>query len=195
MSAYAAIVLAAGGARRFGADKLLRLYRGRPIVAYAIGAARAAPVENVVVVKRPGDLLDEACRAAADENTILIDAENEALSASLRAGLEAARFEKGAFVFLGDMPLVPHGLARQLAARIGDGFAAVPSVEGRPGHPVLLSARAAEAAKGQEGDHGAGALLRAHASDVVQVETCEPGAVFDVDTQADYETLSGGADH
>lgn len=184
-----AIVLAAGRARRFGADKLLQEFEGAPILAHALNAARAAPVARVIIVKRPGVELDRLCRAAAadDPRIEIVEIDSDAMSGSLRAGLAAAA--GGAFVFLGDMPRVPHAMAGRLAERIGDALAAAPVFEGRPGHPVLLSARAMTLAEGLEGDQGLGAALRARADEVVLVETQDEGVVLDVDTAADFERL------
>lgn len=187
-----AVVLAAGRARRFGDDKLLRVLHGAPVVAHAIAAARAAPVDRILVVKRPGEALDAACRAAADDDRrmLMVEAESDALSVSLRAGLHAAEDAAGVFVFLGDMPAVPHDVAARLAALLGEGFAAVPMFQGRQGHPVLLSARACVAVRGLSGDQGAGALLRRHASEVAQLDVADEGVVLDIDTPDDLERLA-----
>lgn len=188
--ALCAIVLAAGRARRFGADKLLQDFDGAPILAHALKAARAAPAARVIIVKRPGAELDRLCRAEAarDPRIEIIEIDSDALSQSLRAGLAAA--QGGAFVFLGDMPLIPPGMAALLADRIGDALAAAPVFAGRPGHPVLLSARAAALAEGLGGDQGLGALLRARADEVVLVETQDEGVVRDIDTAADLQRLA-----
>ncbi|MCJ2184388.1 NTP transferase domain-containing protein, partial [Novosphingobium sp. 1949] len=101
---YAAIVLAAGAARRFGSDKLSAPLEGEPLVFHAIRTARLAPVERVIVVAHcalaigdwPGTPPVEPVRLASD-----------ALATSLRAGLAAAQAHgalDGVFVFLGDMP-------------------------------------------------------------------------------------------
>jgi molybdenum cofactor cytidylyltransferase len=186
----AAIVLAAGHARRFGADKLAADFGGRPLLAHAIDAARAAPVEAVFVVCRePPPLL----RGLAVETVRIA---SDALSDSLRAGIGAAARSDpaldGVFVFLGDMPLVPRALAGELAARIGDGYACLPRFEGRPGHPVLLAARAFPDVAALEGDAGAGKLLRAR-DDVVFVDTDDEGVLLDVDSAGDLARLSARA--
>jgi molybdenum cofactor cytidylyltransferase len=183
----AAIVLAAGHARRFGADKLAAGFGGRPLLAHAIEAAGAAPVEAVFVVCREPPpplrgLRVETVRIASD-----------ALSDSLRAGIgAAARFDPaidGAFVFLGDMPLIPHALAHELAARIGPGYACLPRFGGKPGHPVLLAARAFPDVLALEGDAGAGKLLRAR-DDVVFVDTLDQGVLLDIDSAEDLARLA-----
>lgn len=178
-----AIVLAAGSARRFGSDKLSAPLRGEPLLFHAIRAARAAPVERVIVVARPG-LATGMWDGAPPVETVRID--SPALSDSLKTGIAAAHGVDGAFVFLGDMPHVPHGVAGRLAAVIGDGYAALPCKEGRPGHPVMLSGRAFPDIAVLTGDEGAGRLLRTR-DDVVFDESTDSGIHFDVDRPEDLE--------
>jgi molybdenum cofactor cytidylyltransferase len=173
-----AIVLAAGRGTRFGSDKLAGLIDGRSVLDRTLEIALAAPVERVIVVRRPGRT------TPADPRIALVEAAGADLSDSLRAGIAAAGDADGAFVFLGDMPLVPPDLARRLADAIGSAIAAVPVREGVPGHPVLL-ARAGFGLVGTlGGDAGLGQALRDR-SDVVHLQVSEAGATFDIDTPAD----------
>jgi len=182
---YAAVVLAAGSATRFGSDKLSAIYRGEPLLSHAIAAARAAPVERVLVVARPGLGIGEWMGAPPVET---VPIESQALSESLKAGIAAAAEVDGAFIFLGDMPLVPHDIASELASRIGDAYAAMPRQGGKPGHPVLLSARAFADIAGLTGDEGAGRLLRKR-DDVVFDECTNSGIHRDVDRPEDLGDL------
>src|SRR3546814_3933834 len=52
--------------------------------------------------------------------------------ASLKTGIAAAADTDGAFIFLGDMPAVPHGEAARLAGLLGSAYAALPRHGGRP---------------------------------------------------------------
>lgn len=181
----AALVLAAGSARRFGSDKLSAPFRGEPLVHHAIRAARAAPVERVIVVC--GDRLDlgdwPGCPAVEP-----VPIASTALSESLKAGVGAAGAVAGLFVFLGDMPLVPHGVAGSLAAALEGHFAAVPRHAGTRGHPVLLSARALAEVATLTGDEGAGRLLKQR-GDVAFVEVSDDAILLDVDHAADLARL------
>ena len=181
------VVLAAGSARRFGSDKLSAPFRGEPLVHHAIRAARAAPVERVIVVcgeklavgDWPGKPRVETVRIAST-----------ALSASLQAGIAAAADASGALIFLGDMPLIPHAIAGRLAAALGHHFAAVPCHGGRNGHPVLLSARAFPEIARLTADEGAGKLLRQR-GDVAFVDVAEDAILLDVDRAEDLARLEG----
>ena len=180
-----AVVLAAGKATRFGSDKLSARLDGEPLLHHAIRAARAAPVERVLVVTRKGIDVGEWPGAAPVECVALA---SDALSASLKAGIAAAGEVDGAFVFLGDMPRVPHGIAKELAAALGENYAAVPRCEGRTGHPVLLSARSFGDIAGLSGDAGAGKLLKSR-DDVAYVDCGDPGVVLDVDRPGDLQNV------
>lgn len=180
-----ALVLAAGAARRFGGDKLSAPLRGEPLLFHAIRAARAAPVERVVIVARPG-LETGAWEGTPRVETLRL--ESAALSDSLRAGIAAAGDADGAFIFLGDMPAVPPDQATRLATLLGEAFAALPRHGGRPGHPVLLAARAFPEIAGLTGDAGAGRLLAGRA-DVVFDDGADAGIHPDVDRPQDLARL------
>jgi molybdenum cofactor cytidylyltransferase len=182
---FAALVLAAGASRRFGDDKLSAPLAGEPLLFHAVRAARAAPVSRVLVVARPG--LD--CGLWPETPPVeVLRITSPALSESLKAGIAALLYTNGVFVFLGDMPLVPHDMAARLAAKIGDNSAALPRRDGRPGHPVLLSSRLYPEIARLSGDEGAGRLLRGR-SDVIFVETEDPAIHLDIDRPQDLATL------
>lgn len=181
MTQLAAVVLAAGRASRFGSDKMAALLDGEPLLFHAIRAARAAPVAKVLVVARSGVSVGEWPGEPAIEIHRL---ESGALSETLKAGIAAVGPVAGLFVFLGDMPCIPSDLAARLAEAIGPAYAAMPCHGGRPGHPVLLSARALADMAALEGDEGAGRLLRCR-DDVVLLDCADPAIHFDVDRPED----------
>lgn len=183
---YAALVLAAGHSRRFGTDKLSAPWRGEPLVHHAIRAARAAPVERVVVVAHP----DLACGEwPGDPIVKILRLASPDLSSSLKAGLDLigslmGPSIAGVFVFLGDMPQVPHSLSKALTNAEKYTIAAIPVYNSRPGHPVLLRPAAIQLAKELAGDQGLGRLLRGR-DDVWRLPCDDPGCHFDIDTPTD----------
>ena len=182
---FAALVLAAGTSRRFGGDKLSAPLDGEPLLFHAIRAARAAPVSRVLVVARDG--LD--CGTWPENPPVeVLRIASEALSESLKAGIAALHEAEGTFVFLGDMPRVPHDMAARLAAGIEGGIAALPRRNGKPGHPVLLSSRLYPEIARLTGDEGAGRLLRGR-GDVVFIETGDPAIHLDIDCPQDLAAL------
>lgn len=182
----AAIVLAAGSARRFGGGKLLATYRGAPLLHGALAAARAAPVSSIVVVTGADAAAVEACVRAFDPALAIVHAADhaEGMAASLRAGIAALPDEaEAAFVFLGDMPRAAHAVLRPLAeAVVADGaLAAAPVFAGRRGNPVVLGRPLFAAAAELAGDVGARRLLEGLGARLARIESPDDGVLFDVD--------------
>lgn len=186
---FVAIVLAAGRGERFGqgerleGGKLAALLAGRPLLDHAVDAALAAPAAEVIVVGRPGT------RISAEPRVRFVALASASLSDSLRAGLDAAGDAAGAFIFLGDMPLVPPNMAARLAEVLGEAPAALPEWRGRPGHPVLLARSAFVLADGLVGDEGLGRALRGLVG-VVRLPAEDEGVVVDVDRPEDLAAIA-----
>jgi molybdenum cofactor cytidylyltransferase len=186
---FAALVLAAGSASRFGGGKLTADYAGRPLLHHALAAARAAPVASVTVVTGSDAEAVAACARAFDPAIRLAHAADhaEGMAASLRAGI--ASLPDGttaAFVFLGDMPRVPHAVLEPLAAAVRAGApAAAPVFQGRRGNPVVLAKAVFAAVSALEGDVGARPILQRLGARLALVEAPDDGILFDVDEPGD----------
>ena len=187
----AAVVLAAGSARRFGGGKLLASYRGAPLLHGALAAARAAPGSSVTIVTGADAADVEACARAFDPQVRIVRAPDhtEGMAASLRAGIGAVAEEvDAAFVFLGDMPRVPHGVLRPLADAVAAGApAAAPVYAGRRGNPVVLSRALFPAVAQLKGDVGARPVLERLGTALARIEAPDDGVLFDVDEPGDLD--------
>ena len=185
----AAVVLAAGSASRFGGGKLLAPWRGAPLLHAALAAARAAPVASVTVVTGADEAAVAACARAFDPEIRLAHAPDhaEGLTASLRAGIASLPAgTSAAFVFLGDMPRVPHAVLGPLADAVAAGApAAAPVFGGRRGNPVVLSRTLFDEVAQLTGDIGARPLLQRLGPRVALVEAADDGVLFDVDRPED----------
>lgn len=185
-----AIVLAAGAGTRFGGGKLTAPWGEGVLLDAALAAAFAAPVRSVTVVWGADPTVLEAASRYADRTgqaarLHLVRNPNhaEGMGASLRVAIGGlAPDVAGAFVFLGDMPRIPHGIAGLLAEALAAGArAAAPLCGERRGHPALFSAEMFPALLSLAGDRGAGWLLSAMVRGLVLVPTEDEGVLFDVD--------------
>ncbi|SFR79606.1 nucleotidyltransferase family protein [Sphingomonas jatrophae] len=183
----AAIVLAAGSSRRWGAEnKLMARIGGRPLVCHAVAAARQAPVGRILVVT--GRQSGRVAAAVRGPRVTVVRARDHAtgLSASVRAGLAALRpCETSVFIFLGDMPRVPPFLAERLARalRIRDSGVR-PTSRGVPGHPVLLRRPDRTELAQLHGDRGLAPLLRG-----LRTIPGPRSAIIDIDRRTDRAKL------
>ena len=188
--ALEAIVLAAGAGTRFGGGKLTAPWGEGLLLDAALAAAFAAPVRSVTVVWGADPAVLEAASRYADStgqpgrlHLVRNPLHAEGMGASLRAGVSGLPPDaSGAFVFLGDMPRIPHEIAPKLAEALAAGArAAAPVRGGRRGHPALFSAELFPALLSLAGDKGAGWLLNAMTHGLALIPTEDDGALFDVD--------------
>jgi molybdenum cofactor cytidylyltransferase len=180
------LLLAAGAAQRFGADKLQHpLPHG---VAIAVQAARhlRAGIPRVVAVVRPqaaetaGALAAEGCEVVCCENAA------EGMGASLACAARAAGPADGYLIGLADMPFVrPSSIAAVREALERGALLAAPYFRTRRGHPVGLSGRFHDALLALSGDEGARRLLAQHEAALVKVPVGDPGVIRDIDTPGD----------
>ena len=154
----AAVLLAAGHSRRWGADdKLLAPWNGRPLVSYAATLLCRVPVDLRAAVVH-----DPQVGAQIDQATLLSpDGDDQA--GSLRAAVAWAG-QVGAsrlLVLLGDMPFVTEGLAVTILDDCTDDTpSAARHPDGRPGAPACFPESLFPALSSLHGDRGAGELLQ-----------------------------------
>lgn len=189
VATLAAVVLAAGSASRFGGGKLLADFRGAPLLHGALAAAQAAAPGAITVVTGADAEMVAACVRDFDPEIRMVHAADHAdgMAASLRAGIASlAPHIEGAFVFLGDMPRVPHGVLAPMAKAVTEGaMAAAPVFDGHRGNPVVLARALFGEVVALRGDMGARPILQALGARLVLVEAPDDGVLFDVDERGD----------
>jgi molybdenum cofactor cytidylyltransferase len=184
------LVLAAGAATRFGAQKQLAELDGIPLLEHSLRTMTAAPVGRVVVVL--GSSGDEIA-AAVDlhgADPIFCLRWDEGQSASLACGLAELAGCEAVVVTLGDQPRVsPDAIRRVIASRNG-ASAVRATYGGNPGHPVLLEQELFGRLRNVSGDRGARDLLLS--VPVLDVACDDLGGGEDVDTPAELDALRSG---
>jgi molybdenum cofactor cytidylyltransferase len=190
----AAAVLAAGQGSRFGTrPKLTEPLGRRPVVAWALDAARGSGLAPVVLVLGREA---EAVLAAADlDDEGVMVVRNDQWSSGIASSLGAAIVTlqqlpnvDGVVVGLGDQPAVGAEAYRRLASAYDSGARlAVATYSGVRANPVLLARDHWDEALGLEGDEGARVLMRHHP--VVEVPCDGTGEPTDVDTPHDLAAL------
>ena len=168
----AAVVLAAGGGRRYGMPKALVEYEGSLLVERAVRTARA--VCDPVLVVLGARAVDVWRQADLDGATVLANADWETgMASSLRTGLDGLRGWPGrvdaALITLVDMPgMTPAALARMAEHAAPDALATA-VYDGVRGHPVLIGREHWAGVIGTAtGDEGARRYLAEH--DVVEID-------------------------
>ena len=177
MSTVAAVVLAAGGGRRYGMPKALVEYDGSLLVERAVRTARA--VCDPVLVVLGAQAVDVWRTADLDGATVLANRDWETgMASSLRTGLDGLRGWPGrvdaALVTLVDMPGMTPAALQRMAEHAAPDALAVATYDGVRAHPVLIGRdHWAGVVATATGDEGARRYLAAH--DVTATSFAELG--------------------
>jgi molybdenum cofactor cytidylyltransferase len=186
----AAVVLAAGLARRMGRQKLLLQLQGKPVVRWSVEHA-AGHVEDVVIVTGPDDT---ALRQALDGLAVRFTVNprpQDGQGTSIAAGVAALKpWTTAALIALGDQPRMPAAVVPALldAFRRSGKAIIAPLYQGVQGTPVLFSSDVFAELRALKGDAGARAVVK---EDPERVETVAFDFAMppDVDTPEDYAKL------
>lgn len=185
----AALVLAAGAARRYGSDKrLARLSGGQTLLANSVDACLRVHGNCTVVL----DVEDAELRDAFEDQGLVVISvasrgSGRGMGDSLAAGIRALqeRGSEACIISLADMPWILDETRLAVATALHQYPLVVPTWEGKRGHPVGFERRYFAELVGLSGDHGARDLLRRHAANCHELAVRDSGVLRDVDTPAD----------
>jgi molybdenum cofactor cytidylyltransferase len=183
----AAILLAAGAARRFGSPKLLQELNGKAVVRWSVEALEGAPIDEIIVVVSPDSRGIRAALEGIDVRFVVNPHPELGVTGSIACGVSAlGATTEAVLVALGDEPLV----GRAALARVFDIYRAsgakivAPTFEGVRGHPVLFDQSVFPELRMFSGDSGARNVVNREPARVALVEMGVP-TPMDIDTPDD----------
>jgi molybdenum cofactor cytidylyltransferase len=194
------IVLAAGKSSRMGRAKaLLAIGDGDTFLSRVVRTLRDGGVQDIVVVVGADAA---AIRSSIDSASLPVrvvdnpDYELGQLS-SLLKGVDAIDRPgvTAALVTLIDVPLVAPETVRTLVREYTSGSSLVvrPASRGRHGHPVIFDRALFDELRRADPKEGAKQVVRAHAAELLDVETADEGAFADIDTPEEYARYISGS--
>ena len=185
------LLLAAGGARRFGSQKLIAPVNGEPLARRAAATLGAATDALVVVVGHEGERV-RAALDGLDAQLVMNDEWADGLAASVRAGVAALEARATAVVIaLGDQPELDRAVIDAVIARWRQSGLPIVAARyrGAQGHPVLFGRPIFRELAALSGDRGAKSVIERDAARVAYVDVDAP-MPRDVDRPADLARLA-----
>ena len=182
------VVMAAGNARRFGANKLVCPLEGKSLILRALQAVPAERFSRVVVVTQ----YPEVMRLAKEFSFAALynDRPEDGISRTLQMGLTALRDCGGVLFQVSDQPL----LRRESVAALAEFWLEQPEDIAALGHggvrgnPCIFPARFFPELLALRGDTGGSSVIRAHPQALRLLEV-SPEELADVDTPATLDAL------
>jgi len=186
----AGIILAAGGALRFGKPKQTLAWRGKPFIQHVAETALAAGLSPVVLVSGAYAEVVEPC---VDHLPLTITRNPDwqlGQSTSIQAGIRALPSEAGAAIFLlADQPQVTTDVLRALVERHSLDLSPIVAtqVQGQRANPVIFDRNTFPDLSSLEGDTGGRQLFSRYPG--VYLPWHDERLLLDIDTQEDYNKL------
>lgn len=189
-----AILLAAGQSKRMGKLKQLMPFGQSTIVGQAVDNLLGSAVDEVIVVV--GYKAEDVIKAiAAKPVKLVINPDYEqGMSTSIIAGLNLVHSGvQGVMLALGDQPLVNSQTINRLIEEFykHDKGIAVPTYQGRGGHPIIFASKYKKQLLKLRGDVGGRQIIEDHPDDVLEVAVDSESIVADFDTTDDYQAYVG----
>lgn len=182
------VVMAAGNARRFGANKLAAALEGKPLILRALEAVPKGLFARVEVVTQYPEIADLAAKFGFD--VLRNDRPDLGLSHTIALGTQALA-DCGAILYMvADQPL----LARETVSRVAAAWQETPerivaaAHGGKRGNPCIFPHEFFPELLALTGDTGGSAVIKRHPDRLRTVEV--PAAeLADVDTPAALASL------
>ena len=182
------VIMASGLGKRFGSNKLMADFLGRPMIHRALDATEGLFDRRVVVTRH--ESVAALCRERNVE--VLLHALAHR-SDTVRLGLEALG-EADCCMFLpGDQPLLRRETVAMLLERWRENPDSIirPVYEDTEGSPVIFPGWAFDELKNLPEGRGGGVVIRNHPHAVCRVSVTNPFELADADTPETLEILRG----
>lgn len=187
------MILAAGASQRMGTPKALLAWQGTTLLQFALEQARAAAVDDIVVVLGPAT---RHLASALQDVAVSLNPDPETgRSASIRIGSEAMSDDVQAVVVQSvDQPCSADVLTALFSAATDGVDIVVPTYGGRRGHPICLAGHLLPELRAvTEETHGLRAVVRQHAARLVEVPVNSEWVLWNLNDPAAYAAALGAS--
>jgi molybdenum cofactor cytidylyltransferase len=190
------IILAAGDSTRMGSPKaLLQAPDGDSFVVRIIRTLHTAGVaELVVITGKDHDAIVDAITRSGLHASLRIERNpdpSRGQLSSLLVGMAAVvtPSTEGLLVTLVDVPMLKPSTVTDVIAVWRRTRAPIvrPAIGDRHGHPVIFDRAVLHELRRAPLNEGAKAVVRAHATEIVNVSVADEGCLMDIDTPSDYD--------
>ncbi|MBQ6496314.1 MAG: histidine phosphatase family protein [Firmicutes bacterium] len=187
---YTAVILAAGLSSRMKDFKPLLAVDGRTAIEGLVEATQGAGIKDIVVVTgyRREDLQPVIRRYELTE--AFNPAYETGMFSSIRAGIAKAAEQKykGTLLIPVDCPLISISVLRKVMDE-ADGHFAVPTYEGKKGHPLYIPAGFYDEILTHDGEGGLKTITDRYWDQMDRIPVNEEGCIMDMDTPEGYEEI------
>mgnify|MGYP001301867134 CR=1 FL=1 len=177
-----AILLAAGKSKRMnGENKLIKNFKGTPLIKYAVENILNSSIDELLVIL---GYQNEIVEKTIDKNNkikiILNKSFESGMASSIKTGLNhLSQQTEYFFICLADMPMINSNIYNQIIKYKNENEIIVPTYKNLQGNPILFSISMKEKIKNIEGDIGAKKIIDMNKDKILFYETNDLSVIKD----------------
>lgn len=184
------ILLAAGNSKRFNGNKLLAIYKEKPIYMHIVNNVLKLEVNKIICVTQ----YEEIKEALLNTNINVVMNENSSLgvSSSIKLGINFDKNADGYMFMVCDQPFISIETLNSLIDNFINGDKGIVCVGygDNKGNPVIFSKRYVNELLSLEGDNGGKRILKGHLNDLNIVNVDSAIELVDIDTQEELGKIT-----
>lgn len=182
------VIMASGLGKRFGGNKLMADFHGKPMIQRALDASEGLFAKRVVVTRH-----EQVAALCREQNVDVILHNLPNRNDTVRLGLQALSDLDACMFLPGDQPLLRRETVAMLLENRKENPDKIirPAYEDNEGSPVLFPAWTFPELKVLPEGKGGGVVIRNHPHDVLRISIADPFELADADTPQTLEMLKG----
>lgn len=184
------ILLAAGNSKRFNGNKLLAIYKEKPMYMHIVDKVRNVNVDKIICVTQYQQIKEELSNVKI--NVVMNKNSDLGISSSIKLGINFDKNADGYMFMVCDQPFILEKTLNRLIDNFINGEKGIVCVGfgDKKGNPVIFSKKYINELLSLEGDTGGKIILKRHLDDLKIVEINNEIELVDIDTKEKFSELT-----
>lgn len=184
------ILLAAGNSKRFNGNKLLAIYKEKPIYMHIVEKVLDLKVNKIICVTQYEEIKEALLNT--NINVVMNDNSSLGISSSIKLGINFDKNADGYMFMVCDQPFISVQTLKSVIDNFINGDKGIVCVGcgDNKGNPVIFSKRYINELLSLEGDSGGKRILKGHLNDLNIVNVDNEIELIDIDTQEVFGKLT-----
>lgn len=184
------ILLAAGNSKRFNGNKLLAIYKEKPIYMHIVEKVLDLKVNKIICVTQYEEIKEALLNT--NINVVMNDNSSLGISSSIKLGINFDKNADGYMFMVCDQPFISVQTLKSVIDNFINGDKGIVCVGcgDNKGNPVIFSKRYINELLSLEGDSGGKRILKGHLNDLNIVNVDNEIELIDIDTREVFSKLT-----
>lgn len=180
------ILLAAGNSKRFNGNKLLAIYKNKPIYMYIVEKVVNLKINKIICVTQYEEIKEALLNT--NINVVMNNNSNLGISSSIKIGINFDKNADGYMFMVCDQPFISIQTLNSVIDNFikGDKGIVCVGCGNNKGNPVIFSKKYINELLSLEGDNGGKVIIKGNLNDLKIVNINNRIELVDIDTQEEF---------